>query len=346
MTLPPLPPRKYCIPTHMIFHSQLSPAVFHTWLQLHSLTWHGQQSFTFHLQDWVDLTGTSRITFLRHLDQLQKLHALRWHSLGGRQVHVSFAGVPYPSRAPRRPSARSSPQVASPKMGTPKLASLQPVDPNMGSTKMDISAMRNSLHSLTPQSASIPAFEPGALESSASADPADELVESIPDSRNLESPNPSSSTSSLNSQTSLNSGCKPKKEKIKYLGIELEGGGEREYEGEAGASQSGNLNAQHSSPPFACSIRPSSMLLSCPTASPRLSAIFSYSKSPILPFGSALYSTGAPTIPTSQICSPSCAFTTSAIPLPAPPATLPLSPCSSSPCPLSTGNLSSPIPNH
>jgi hypothetical protein len=250
MTLPPLPPCKYCIPTHMIFHSQLSPAVFHTWLQLHSLTWHGQQSFTFHLQDWVDLTGTSRITFLRHLDQLQKLHALRWHSLGGRQVHVSFAGVPYPSRAPRRPSARSSPQVASPKMGTPKLASLQPVDPNMGSTKMDISAMRNSLHSLTPQSASIPAFEPGALESSASADPADELVESIPDSRNLESPNPSSSTSSLNSQTSLNSGCKPKKEKIKYLGIELEGGGEREYEGEAGASQSGNLNAQHSSPPL------------------------------------------------------------------------------------------------
>jgi hypothetical protein len=96
-TLPPLPPQDYAIPTCLIFNPQLPPSIFLTWLQLYCLTWRGRRSFTFHLQDWADLTGTSRPTFLRHLNFLKQKHALRWHSLGRRMVHVSFAGASFPS---------------------------------------------------------------------------------------------------------------------------------------------------------------------------------------------------------------------------------------------------------
>ena len=99
-TLPPLPPQDFTIPTFLIFNPQLPPSVFITWLQLRSLTWRGRRSFTFHLRDWAELTGTSRPTFLRHLNLLKQKHALRWHSLGGRMVHVSFAGASFPSFSP------------------------------------------------------------------------------------------------------------------------------------------------------------------------------------------------------------------------------------------------------
>jgi hypothetical protein len=95
-TLPPLPSQDIDIPTSLLFDPQLPPPVFLTWLQLYTLTWNGRQSFTFHLQDWADLTGTSRTTFLRHLNLLQQKHLLRWHSLGGRMVHVSLVGASFP----------------------------------------------------------------------------------------------------------------------------------------------------------------------------------------------------------------------------------------------------------
>jgi hypothetical protein len=97
-TLPPLPPEdtEIDITASFLLNPQLPASVFLTWLRLYSLTWRSQQSFTFHLQDWADLTGTRRTTFLRHLRSLQQKHALRWHSLGGRMVHVSFAGATFP----------------------------------------------------------------------------------------------------------------------------------------------------------------------------------------------------------------------------------------------------------
>jgi hypothetical protein len=240
MTLPPLPPRRFCIPTHLIVDPQLPPAVFLTWLQLRSLTWRGQQTFTFSLQDWADLTGTSRTTFLRHLDLLQQKHALRWHSLRSGVVHVSFAGAPFPSRAARKSPVKGVPRLAPPKMGHPKMDGLQPVPPKMGYPKMgDFSKLLNHPPTSTPQPSSIPVIEPGAAESSTPENNRVEVVGGIPDSRNLESP-----LLTLNPPTSPNPGFKLNqdfKDLNQILGIEVEGGGEREFEGERGLSESGIL---------------------------------------------------------------------------------------------------------
>jgi hypothetical protein len=90
MAQPILPPRGFFIPTHMIFKSQMPPAVFLTWLQLRSLTWCGPDIPPFSVQAWVDLTGISRCTFLRHLKYLQDLDALHWHSSGYGRIRIKF----------------------------------------------------------------------------------------------------------------------------------------------------------------------------------------------------------------------------------------------------------------
>jgi hypothetical protein len=249
MTLPPLPPRRFCIPTHLIVDPQLPPAVFLTWLQLRILTWRGQQTFTFSLQAWVDLTGTSRTTFLRHLDLLQQKHALRWHSLRGGVVHVSFAGAPFPYRAARKPPVKGAPRLTPPKMGHPKMDGLQPVPPKMGCPKMgDFSKLLDHLPSSPPQPFSIPVIEPGAAESPTPENNRVEVVGGIPDSRNLESPSPT-----LNPPTSPNPGFKLNqdlKDLNQILGIEFEAGGQREFEGERGFLESGILTSENSNPPL------------------------------------------------------------------------------------------------
>jgi hypothetical protein len=121
MAQPSLPPRGYSIPTHMIFKSQLPPAVFLTWLQLRSLTWCGQDIPPISLQDWLDLTGTSRTTFIRHLNWLQGRHALRWHSPQPGWVSVSFAAAPYPLRASAGHVGSGISQGDCPKMDCPKM---------------------------------------------------------------------------------------------------------------------------------------------------------------------------------------------------------------------------------
>jgi hypothetical protein len=88
-----LPPRGFFIPTHMIYKSQMPPAVFVTWLQLRSLTWSGPVIPPFAISEWIDLTGISRPTLIRHLNWLQKMKALKWQSNGGGMISVSFNGI-------------------------------------------------------------------------------------------------------------------------------------------------------------------------------------------------------------------------------------------------------------
>jgi hypothetical protein len=131
--MPPLslPPRRFSIPTRVLFGSQLPPAVFVTWLQLRSLTWCGQELQPFALQDWVDLTETSRTTFLRHLNLLQARHFLRWHSPKAGMVQVSFAGASFPARATERQVAALKAQPARPKLVTPEMVAPKMVSPKL-----------------------------------------------------------------------------------------------------------------------------------------------------------------------------------------------------------------------
>jgi hypothetical protein len=90
MAQPMPPPRGFFIPTRMIFKSQMPPAVFLTWLQLRSLTWRGQDIPPISVQAWVDLTGISRVTFIRHLNWLRDVNALCWHSSSPGKVCIIF----------------------------------------------------------------------------------------------------------------------------------------------------------------------------------------------------------------------------------------------------------------
>jgi hypothetical protein len=153
MARPLLPPRRYSIPTHMIFKSQLPPAVFLTWLQLRSLTWCGQDIPPFSSQDWFDLTGTSRTTFFRHLNLLQAKNALRWHSPQPGVICVSFAAAPFPIHGIQESVKEDNSQVGCPKMDSPK----------MGCSKMGCSKMGNppSLNPLTSNNpVKIPLLKP------------------------------------------------------------------------------------------------------------------------------------------------------------------------------------------
>jgi hypothetical protein len=250
MALPPLPPRRFSIPTHVIFGSQLPPAVFLTWLQLRSLTWCGQELPPFSLQAWVDLTGTSRTTFLRHLAFLQEKHALRWSSTGRGLLNVSFIGASFPSCSP----ARSARKAAPPIMGTLKKRNMRPVAPQTGCSQPvapQTGCSPSLTPSLDPDPAKIPVLEPGD-KGSGQAQPEQartaierESLQSFtskvdcpkmrspnldsPDSQNRESPSPLSLNLSLSSP--LNSF---KDQGIKDLDLVVmrEGKGERECEGE------------------------------------------------------------------------------------------------------------------
>jgi len=68
----------------------MPPAVFLTWLQLRGLAWSGTDTPSLCLQDLVELTGKSKVTLTRHLDHLQLMHALRWHSTEPGKIIVTF----------------------------------------------------------------------------------------------------------------------------------------------------------------------------------------------------------------------------------------------------------------
>jgi hypothetical protein len=78
----------------MIYKSQMPAAVFLTWLQLRGLAWCGLDTPSLCMQELVDLTGKSMATLTRHLDHLQLMHALRWHSPEPGKLIVTFPKIP------------------------------------------------------------------------------------------------------------------------------------------------------------------------------------------------------------------------------------------------------------
>jgi hypothetical protein len=158
----------------MLFGSQLPPAALLTWFQLASLTWCGQESHTFDIQAWVDFTGTSRNTFLRHIRLLQSRHLLRrdFPTLG--MVRVSFEGIDSLYRPQARQNAEQvmldiPPRIerseldgipsSAPKMVPPKM-----VPPKMGSPNLPCDSGVNPLSLNPPSPSLIPVSESGIQE--------------------------------------------------------------------------------------------------------------------------------------------------------------------------------------
>ena len=118
-------------------------AVFVTWLQLRSLTWCGQKIPPFSVQEWVDLTGTSRTTLIRHLNWLQKLNALRWHSPEPGTVSVSFEEAPHSPHTGHEGSLEATKlpimdcsKMDRPKMDSPNLDSPPSLNPHSSSSQI------------------------------------------------------------------------------------------------------------------------------------------------------------------------------------------------------------------
>ena len=163
MARPTLPPRGYFIPTHMIFRSQMPPAVFLTWLQLRCLTWCGPDLPHFSFAEWVDLTGTSRASLTRHLNWLQHHRILRWSSPQPGVVGVHFN--------PRSQANLPQLEVSQGKHQTnlepcPEVDNSPHADPKMGSSIQGFSKMKNP-PSLKPHPSGfkIQVVEPGYTES-------------------------------------------------------------------------------------------------------------------------------------------------------------------------------------
>jgi hypothetical protein len=127
----------------MIFESQMPPAVFITWLQLRCLTWGGRKIPPFSVQEWVDLTGSSRTTLIRHLNWLQRLRALRWHSPEPGMVSVSFEGAARMAHISHERCLKTSSipkmdssKLDSSKLDSPKLDSSPSLNPHSSSSQI------------------------------------------------------------------------------------------------------------------------------------------------------------------------------------------------------------------
>ena len=91
MARPLLPPRGVVIPTQMIYHPQLPPAVVLTWIQLRGLAWDGTHTPPLSMQELVALTGKRQATIYGHMSQLRDIAALSWVATGQGKIIVSFA---------------------------------------------------------------------------------------------------------------------------------------------------------------------------------------------------------------------------------------------------------------
>ena len=86
----PLPPRGVFVPTALVYATDLSPAAFHTWVQLRGLAWQGGQTPPCTVQDLSKITGKSPSALYGHLAVLKACGALRWRSTGRGSLTIVF----------------------------------------------------------------------------------------------------------------------------------------------------------------------------------------------------------------------------------------------------------------
>lgn len=89
-----LPTRGVFVPASLIYHCDLPPAVFHTWVQLRGLAWGLSETPQLSLQQLVAITGKSQSCIYGHLTSLRDWGALRWRPSEGGTIIVSFDAEP------------------------------------------------------------------------------------------------------------------------------------------------------------------------------------------------------------------------------------------------------------
>jgi len=89
-----LPPRGIFIPTHMIFNTQLPPAVLVTWIQLRCLAWRGWVTPPLSLPELASLIAIHPNRLHRHLSQLHDISALSWSTTKNGKLILSFPEEP------------------------------------------------------------------------------------------------------------------------------------------------------------------------------------------------------------------------------------------------------------
>ena len=105
MPHPLLPPRGIFIPTHMIFNTQLPPAVLVTWIQLRCLAWKGCVTPPLSISEFASLIAIHPNRLHRHLSQLQDISALSWRTTKNGKLILSF---------PEEPTVRTKNQASAP----------------------------------------------------------------------------------------------------------------------------------------------------------------------------------------------------------------------------------------
>ena len=102
---PLLPPRGIFIPTHMIFNTQLPPAVLVTWIQLRCLAWAGWSTPPLSISELASLIGIHPNRLHKHLSHLQEISALAWRITKVGKLILSF-----PEEPPIKPEQKSAQQ--------------------------------------------------------------------------------------------------------------------------------------------------------------------------------------------------------------------------------------------
>lgn len=90
MPRPLIPPRGTFVPASLIYHRDIPPVVFHTWVQLRSLAWGQNETPSISLAQLAELTGKSQTSLYGHMAFLRKWGALRWRPSGTGTLIVSF----------------------------------------------------------------------------------------------------------------------------------------------------------------------------------------------------------------------------------------------------------------
>jgi len=85
-----LPPRGIFIPTDLLYHPNLSPVIFYTWVRLYCQALDGRVTPALSIQHLVQLTGKSQVTIFRHLSWLKSVSALNWRSAEDGGIIISF----------------------------------------------------------------------------------------------------------------------------------------------------------------------------------------------------------------------------------------------------------------
>ncbi len=78
------------IPTYLIYHPHVPPAILVTWVRLHCMVRNGSATRPLSIHQLTRVMGKSQATFIRHISQLKSKSALDWRFTGDGRIIISF----------------------------------------------------------------------------------------------------------------------------------------------------------------------------------------------------------------------------------------------------------------